>query len=361
VFDPGTIFYLPYILCAFAIVLVSQRRALRPVSERIFSRRVWLTRSTWLDLQYTLIFLLVMRAAAATVESATFQGALTSVGDKLANLKFTGYSPGVWVEAAVATAATMIAIDFASYATHRLLHAWTPFWEIHAVHHSAEYLTPLTTYRQHPIEPLVLNGARGLCSGIALAAVHTVFPNQTPVITIFGLGAGFFIYMLTVNLHHFPVTVRYPRWIRAVLISPHLHHIHHSRDERHQFKNFGVVFSFWDRMLGTYCDEETELVFGLGATEDREWHGHPLLRTLVEPLARAGKALPSAAAAVGFGFLLGLIGLFFSPGAALGLAIGFLGFHVFAGDGQLFRVFGADFVRLRDDGQTENEGANQSS
>ncbi|PWU12243.1 MAG: hypothetical protein C5B49_16565 [Bdellovibrio sp.] len=308
-FDAGTIFFPPYLLCAFTIVLISQMRLrlrqspqqrlrIKAILPRAFSTRIWLSRSSRLDLGYTLVFLLAVRGAVAAVETSAFQGAYRDTGDILTNAglrrDLPGFLPGLWVEGLVATIATMIAIDFASYCAHRLLHEWAPLWEIHAVHHSAEHLTPLTTYRQHPIEPLFLNGARGLMSGITLAFVHVLFPNQTPVITILGLGAGFFMYMLTVNLHHFPIPVIYPRFIRFILISPHVHHLHHSADERFHFRNFGVVFSVWDRIFGTYLDEESALeesAFGLGPLSDREWQRHSLFRTLVEPLYRATKNL----------------------------------------------------------------------
>jgi sterol desaturase/sphingolipid hydroxylase (fatty acid hydroxylase superfamily) len=38
---------------------------------------------------------------------------------------------------------------------------------------------------------------------------------------------------------------------KYVMVTPQSHRIHHSIDPRHRDKNFGVVFSFWDRMFGT--------------------------------------------------------------------------------------------------------------
>lgn len=170
------------------------------------------------------------------------------------------------IEALFATAVTMLSIDFASYVVHRLLHKVPILWKIHRVHHSATSLTPLTTYRQHPLEPLILYGARGLAAGIGLSVFYLFFPHRTPVITVAGLGAGFFIYMFTVNLHHAPVPVRYPRRLRRWLISPHIHHLHHSANPIHYGRNFGVVFAIWDRLFHTYRDVEFEpgtLQFGL--------------------------------------------------------------------------------------------------
>ncbi len=177
-----------------------------------------------------------------------------------------GFSLDSSWEALFATVVTMLAIDLAAYATHRALHELPGLWWIHRLHHEARFLSPFSTLRQHPLEPLLLNGMRGLAAGLALGALHLLLPNGTPIWTIAGMGPGFFLYMFTVNLHHAPLPIRYPRWMRRILISPHIHHIHHSKAPEHHGRNFGVIFSFWDRWLGTYWDQDLalgELEFGV--------------------------------------------------------------------------------------------------
>jgi sterol desaturase/sphingolipid hydroxylase (fatty acid hydroxylase superfamily) len=34
-------------------------------------------------------------------------------------------------------------------------------------------------------------------------------------------------------------------------VSPQFHRIHHSIEPEHRDRNFGVIFSFWDRLFGT--------------------------------------------------------------------------------------------------------------
>ena len=175
-----------------------------------------------------------------------------------------------WLEAGLAMLVTMLAIDCAAYCLHRAMHAVPALWRLHKVHHSAAFLTPFSAFRQHPLEPLLLKGVRGLAAGIALGLLHAFFPQCTPVWAFSGMGFGFFLYMFTVNLHHAPIPVCYPRILRSWLISPHIHHLHHSQAQRHHDKNFGVVFSLWDQMFSSYLDEEVqlgELVFGLAAVK----------------------------------------------------------------------------------------------
>jgi sterol desaturase/sphingolipid hydroxylase (fatty acid hydroxylase superfamily) len=154
----------------------------------------------------------------------------------------------------------MLCIDFTSYIIHRFMHSQPWLWHVHSVHHSAKVLTPLTTYRQHPLEPLILNVCRAGAAGLGLVFFRAFFPNETPVFTLYGLGAGFFVYMFTVNLHHSMIPVSYPKVLRRIFVSPHLHHLHHSKNEKHFNCNYGVVFSVWDQIFGTYQDQE----FGLG-------------------------------------------------------------------------------------------------
>ena len=35
-----------------------------------------------------------------------------------------------------------------------------------------------------------------------------------------------------------------------------MHFVHHGRDEKLNGTNFGLVFSFWDRLFGTYADPD---------------------------------------------------------------------------------------------------------
>ncbi len=196
-----------------------------------------------------------------------------------------------WLEGLLATAITMLAIDAAAYLVHRLLHSHPLLWRAHRLHHASTFLTPFTAFRQHPLEALLLASARGLAAGLGLGCLHLLLPQCTAVWTVAGMGLGFFLYMFTVHLHHAPVPVRYPPVLATALMSPHLHHIHHSRAEEHYDVNFGVVFSIWDRMGSTLVDlklRRDELDFGLSEQarveeklcENEEGSGLPVPLTL---------------------------------------------------------------------------------
>jgi sterol desaturase/sphingolipid hydroxylase (fatty acid hydroxylase superfamily) len=322
---PQSIFYPPYLLSALLITILwlmrVQKLTARQSLALLASRSRWLTRSSRADLLLWLFNLALVASALASCETWLFDRALDLTSRMTSHVPLTIGLPEA-AEAIGATLVTMLAIDGISYYAHRLMHRSRYLWAIHAIHHSAENLTPLTTYRQHPLELLFLNGARVIAAGIALAIFHGFFKAQTPVWTVSGMGAGFFVYMFTVNLHHSFVPVRYPKWLRYVLVSPHVHHIHHSVEPHHQNRNFSVVFSFWDRLCHTYHDEEIglqELRFGLG-TDDR--YRHSAARCIVQPVIDAGHYVLSVRSRLPA--LGGAGGLLLDPLAGLLLAIGLL-------------------------------------
>jgi sterol desaturase/sphingolipid hydroxylase (fatty acid hydroxylase superfamily) len=263
-FNASSIFFLPFLASGILITIFwlrfSYRKNFKQSVLLLFTPKIWLTKNTAIDLFFSLFILLVLTRIIDPLEAYVFDSAQKLEG--FLNAPPTAlfvFRLNPVVEGVLATLIAMLAYDFASYAMHRLMHSNSILWRIHAFHHSAPNLTFFTTYRQHPLEPILLAIARSVATALSLVVFHYFFPAQTQVITVLGLGAGFFLYMFTVNLHHSPIPVTYPRLLRTILISPHVHHLHHSAETRHNGKNYGVVFSFWDRWLKTYHDEKVGL------------------------------------------------------------------------------------------------------
>jgi sterol desaturase/sphingolipid hydroxylase (fatty acid hydroxylase superfamily) len=84
--------------------------------------------------------------------------------------------------------------------------------------------------------------------------------------------------------------------LSTVFVSPRFHHWHHTHSEEGGNKNFANVFSFWDRIFGTYYLPEgrSPEKFGLDIDDVPETY----LGQLLYPWKRAGDtdapALPSA-------------------------------------------------------------------
>ena len=70
--------------------------------------------------------------------------------------------------------------------------------------------------------------------------------------------------MLTHANMRIPHTVE--RCARSLLVTPGLHRLHHSVVQAETDSNYGNVFSFWDRLFGTYrCETiRPDLTFRFG-------------------------------------------------------------------------------------------------
>lgn len=165
------------------------------------------------------------------------------------------------------TVCMTLAYDFARFVVHYLHHRIPILWEFHKVHHAAEVLTPITGYRSHPVDQAIeflfrLVGTAAVTGGFA----H-FYPQGMAELTILNYSAITFFYFLTSLLRHSHVAVGFgpvSKW----LVSPVMHQLHHSNDPRHFDRNFGFIFSIWDRMAGTLVVPKAGEKFNLGLPRD---------------------------------------------------------------------------------------------
>jgi sterol desaturase/sphingolipid hydroxylase (fatty acid hydroxylase superfamily) len=137
----------------------------------------------------------------------------------------------------------VLLLDLVNYATHRLFHAVPFLWRIHQVHHSDPDFDVSTSLRFHPFELIVTQGAY-------LAAIVIFAP---PVIAVLIAGVGASVASLFEHANT-SLPARTEQLLRAVLITPDVHRLHHSDRESTQNRNFGEIFPWWDRMFRTYME-----------------------------------------------------------------------------------------------------------
>ncbi|RUN77401.1 sterol desaturase family protein [Sphingomonas sp. TF3] len=70
------------------------------------------------------------------------------------------------VAGAVLTLLLYLAYEFAYWLDHYLSHAVPLLWQFHAVHHSAESLSLLTTFRVHPVDTIVFANITAIMIGV---------------------------------------------------------------------------------------------------------------------------------------------------------------------------------------------------
>lgn len=132
--------------------------------------------------------------------------------------------------------------DFLGYWLHRAEHTW--LWRIHAVHHA----------------PRELHAANDIAH--PLQAVYSFFLISIPMslIQIDSRGTPFLVggmVMLASIYIHSPVEWHFGQ-LRKLFVDNRFHRIHHSIEERHFDKNFGTLFSVWDRLFGTEYEPANE-------------------------------------------------------------------------------------------------------
>lgn len=183
--------------------------------------------------------------------------------------------------------------DFANYWLHRIFHAWSRLWPLHAVHHSAEVLTPFTTYRHHPLETLISVAGQTVVIGLIQGPLIGTAAQSATVAEIAGINACFVIANAALAaLHHSHVWLSYGPWLERFIISPAQHQIHHSIHQDHYDKNFGNSLALWDWMFGTlYIIRGTEAVkFGLDGESDQPLKTQRLWTVLSDPIRRMIRA-----------------------------------------------------------------------
>jgi sterol desaturase/sphingolipid hydroxylase (fatty acid hydroxylase superfamily) len=91
--------------------------------------------------------------------------------------------------------------------------------------------------------------------------------------------------VVVILLHH--SNVRLPevwdRTLRILVVPPSMHRVHHSEIVAQTNSNYGTIFSFWDRLLGTFRlrNDLSGIKFGIGRFAGAEWQNP--LRLLVLP------------------------------------------------------------------------------
>ena len=260
--------YLSSALCiAFFWLLFVEKLRIREATSFIFSKKIWFSKSSRADFKLLLLNRIILSAGAAAVVTqvtiSTFLYECLSSQDFIQPLLF--YSTPAGLVAALFTICFFLFDDFSRFFVHRLMHKVPLLWSFHQVHHSAETMTPFTIFRTHPVEGVIFLVRTSVVQGVVISLFIYLFGNKVDLITIFGASVGVVVFhSLGSNLRHSHIKIRYPKFVERILISPGQHQIHHSVEQQHYDKNFGVALAIWDLMFGSLAfSEKKEHRFGL--------------------------------------------------------------------------------------------------
>ncbi|TXM76378.1 sterol desaturase family protein [Methylobacterium sp. WL103] len=188
-----------------------------------------------------------------------------------------GGSPGP-ITVIVFTVTMLLAYDISYYLYHTAQHRFPFLWELHKVHHSAEVMVGITKDRVHPLDELMNRAWDGVIPGICFGLWTLIALNPVEV-TVFGVNVYIMRNILMMDfVRHTHFKISFGK-LNNLILCPHWHQLHHSTNPRHYDKNFGLLFSFWDRVFGTLCVPEPNESFKFGLV-DRDVRDYQSLKGL---------------------------------------------------------------------------------
>jgi sterol desaturase/sphingolipid hydroxylase (fatty acid hydroxylase superfamily) len=287
-FTAATLFYLGLIFkrkASFSVrELLNRWIPFNPVKSKSFHMDV----ITYVVTKVALVIWTVPGFAAYAAVSATISHSLQGE---------YGLKPSQTANPVVDTACALlvfISIEFAYYIVHYTNHKVPFLWELHKVHHSADVLNPLTNTRAHPASQAYKFIVTGIISGIPTGVFMFLYGFSLPEFIVLNAVTNKFASVLTLDtLRHSHVPIRFGP-IEGVIMSPHMHHIHHSNAAEHLDKNFGLNLSLFDSLFGTlYRPRKDEIpVIGLYQCDDASLQEYNTLwGAYVTPLTRGLQTL----------------------------------------------------------------------
>lgn len=152
----------------------------------------------------------------------------------LLNVKLQILNNELWIS----VISVLIINSSLSFLLHVIWHKIPFLWRLHQTHHSATEMTGITQFREHLLIDFITNFIKG-----------TVF---------FFLGLRLEVlggYLFFSNFHqaliHSKIDSNW-KWLELILVTPRMHHIHHSTESQCFNKNFSTDFVIWDQLFGTY-------------------------------------------------------------------------------------------------------------
>jgi len=140
-----------------------------------------------------------------------------------------------------------------AYLPHYVQHKVKFLWKIHLVHHSDHKVDTTTANRHHPFESVV----RYL---FTLLGVTLLGAN---------MGLVFLYQSLSVVLSQFNhaninINPKIDKFLSFFIVTPNMHKVHHHYVMPYTDSNYGNIFSFWDRLFGTFKSlNPSKIIYGV--------------------------------------------------------------------------------------------------
>ena len=178
----------------------------------------------------------------------------------------------------IETGIALLLFDGWMYLWHRANHKIPFLWRFHRMHHSDREMDVTSATRFHTGELIF--------SSILRLGVIPLLGLELWQLVLYEV-----MLLPVIQFHHSNVNLpeRWDQLLRAIIVSPNMHRVHHSRIQHETDSNYSSVFSFWDRLACTFRRREDvgAIEFGLLEFDDLKWQ--TILGMLRTPFRSRGK------------------------------------------------------------------------
>lgn len=140
-----------------------------------------------------------------------------------------------------------------AYLPHYVQHKVKFLWKIHLVHHSDHNVDTTTANRHHPFE----------------SVIRFVFTLIGVIVLGTSIGIVFLYQSISLILSQFnhaniKLNPKIDKIISYIIVSPDMHKVHHHYVMPFTDSNYGNIFSFWDRLFGTFMKlDPSKIIYGI--------------------------------------------------------------------------------------------------
>ncbi|MFA9290425.1 MAG: sterol desaturase family protein [Solirubrobacteraceae bacterium] len=128
-----------------------------------------------------------------------------------------------------------------AYSAHYVEHKTKALWRFHLIHHTDTFIDTTTANRHHPGESVI----RFVFTTIG------IFIVGAPV-WLFFMYQSFSVLLSQFNHANIKMPKNVDKWLSYIVVSPDMHKVHHHYMLPYTDSNYGNIFSFWDRLFGTF-------------------------------------------------------------------------------------------------------------
>lgn len=149
--------------------------------------------------------------------------------------------------------AALVGIDFFEWLRHRAHHRIPLLWRLHRVHHTDTHVDATTSIRGHPFESVLAYVY--FSTVVLLLGLHPLALALRTLVAVVALAWHH-------SALHIPLSLDVAlSWVTP---TPRTHRLHHAREVRFTDSNYGTLFTWWDRLAGTFTPGTTSLPTATG-------------------------------------------------------------------------------------------------